>query len=70
MQCISVDLPDPDGPMTAVKLATFERDVYSVEGTDGDITRAVRLGQVLRPGCGGGGGCVEHGRDTEDQSGF
>ena len=31
-QCMRVDLPEPDGPMMAVKLAALEVDVDAVEG--------------------------------------
>ena len=42
--CISVDLPEPDGPMMAVKLAGVELDVDAVEGPDGALALAVGLG--------------------------
>ena len=41
--CISVDLPEPDGPMIAVKRPRGEVDADSVEGTDLGLTLAVDL---------------------------
>ena len=34
MQCISVDLPEPDGPITAVNFACSKVDGHPVEGVD------------------------------------
>ena len=46
MQCISVDFPDPEGPMTAVKLPAFEGHVDPGEGVDLGRPGPVGLGQV------------------------
>ena len=63
-QCISVLLPDPDGPMIAVYLAGLERDGDAVEGADLALADAVDLdcvdGTGGRPGGwrGGDDGCL------------
>ena len=67
MQCISVDLPDPEGPMMAVNRPVGEVDVDVVEGDDPGLAGAVHLGGVAdgggrRRACRarrGGGGAVE-----------
>ncbi len=46
MQCISVDLPDPDGPMTAVKRPRSNVTVDAGQGVHRRLPRAVRLAQV------------------------
>ena len=38
-QCISVDLPEPDGPMMAVKRPVGELDGHAVEGADLGLAR-------------------------------
>ena len=43
MQCISVDLPDPDGPITAVNRPRSNFDVDAVERPDGDVASSVGL---------------------------
>ena len=55
MQCISVDLPDPDGPMTAVKRPRSNADGDPGQRGDGGVARAVRLGQL--DGTGSRRGC-------------
>ena len=63
-QCISVLLPEPDGPMIAVYLLGLEGDGDAVEGADLAVADAVDLdgvdGTGRRPGDGRGGddGCV------------
>ncbi len=32
--CMKVDLPDPDGPMTATNSPVFDREIDAVEGAD------------------------------------
>ena len=44
MQCMRVDLPEPDGPMIAVKWPAREVDVDVVEGDDLGVAGAVGLG--------------------------
>ena len=46
MQCIRVDLPDPDGPMTAVKRPVLELDGDPAEGMHDRVALAVGLHQV------------------------
>ena len=54
-QCMSVDLPEPLGPMTAVKRAGLEVEGHVVEGDDPGLTGAVGLGQVAHGGGDGRG---------------
>ena len=44
--CISVDLPEPDGPMIAVNWPAREVDGDAVEGADLGLALAVHLGGV------------------------
>ena len=66
MQCISVDLPDPDGPITAVNSpAAKSIDTPSSAATVG-VAFAVHLADVDGAGCDsarglGGGCCLRHG---------
>ena len=46
MQCISVDLPDPDGPMTAVKRPRSKVTVDTGQGVDRGLPGAVGLAQL------------------------
>ena len=46
MQCMSVDLPEPDGPMTAVKRPRSNSTVIAVEGADDGVALPVGLDQV------------------------
>jgi len=46
MQCISVDLPDPDGPHHRGEATTFELDVHTVQCPNGRIALAIRLRQL------------------------
>ena len=55
-QCISVLLPDPDGPMTAVKRPAGSADGHVVEGEDLGAPAAVHLGGALGAGGEGDGG--------------
>ena len=48
MQCISVDLPDPDGPMIAVNSAGLEVEGHPGQGVHGGVARTVGLAQVRR----------------------
>ena len=52
MQCMSVDLPEPDGPMMAVNCAGGEVDRDAVEGAHLGRAPAVDLDRVDR--CRGG----------------
>ena len=61
MQCISVDLPDPDGPMIAVNRLRSEPNVDGVERDDPGVPGAVDLGQ--RHGSGRGGAVAAAGTD-------
>ncbi len=45
---MSVDLPDPDGPMTAVNLAALEGHVDTGESLDGRLAGPVGLSQIDR----------------------
>ena len=49
-QCMSVDLPDPDGPMIAVKTPVPKSMDDVVEGAHLGVARAVDLGGVQRAG--------------------
>ena len=49
-QCISVDLPEPEGPMIAVKRPAGEVDGHVVEGPHGGVAAAVDLGGADGPG--------------------
>ena len=44
MMCMSVDLPEPDGPMMAVQLAAADLDVDAAQRVDGGVAAAVALG--------------------------
>ena len=44
--CMSVDLPEPDGPMIAVKRAGGEADGDAVERVDRGLALAVAAAQV------------------------
>ena len=48
MQCMSVDLPEPDGPMIAVNRPRGEVDAHAVERAHLGLALAVDLGQVDR----------------------
>ena len=52
-QCISVDLPEPLGPMTAVNSPALEVEGDVVEGAHQRLARAVGLGQVAHARRGG-----------------
>ena len=45
-RCISVDLPEPDGPMTATSSPCCTSSETPREGVDGGVARAVAAGQV------------------------
>ena len=47
MQCMSVDLPEPDGPITAVKRARGDVEVDAGERVDGGVAGAVGLDEVV-----------------------
>ncbi len=47
-RCISVDLPEPDGPMIAAKRAGRELDADAGERVDRDIALAVAARQPRR----------------------
>ena len=49
-QCIRVDLPEPDGPMMAVKAPATKAHVDVVEGDHGAVALAVDLGGADGPG--------------------
>ena len=53
-QCISVLLPEPDGPMMAVNLLGLERHGDAVEGADLAVADAVDLDGVDGAGRGPG----------------
>ena len=57
MQCSSVDLPEPDGPMIAVYAPRSNVDVDAVERAHLGVALAVDLRRVDRAGrdCRGGG---------------
>ena len=46
--CISVDLPEPEGPMIAVKRSRVEAGADSGQGIDRGVALAVAAGQVRR----------------------
>ena len=46
--CMSVDLPEPDGPMIAAKRAGREVDGDAGQGIDGGLALAVAAAQILR----------------------
>ena len=46
--CISVDLPEPDGPMTAVNWPRGNVDGDAAQRVDGGVTLAVAAGDVGR----------------------
>ena len=62
-QCISVDLPEPDGPMMAVKRPRLEVDGDAVEGPHLGVAGAVDLHRLRRPAAAavvdGAAGCGE-----------
>ena len=64
MQCSSVDLPEPDGPMIAVYCGAAELDVDAVERADLGLALAVDLRRVDGAGGNGrrGGNRGRHGR--------
>ena len=39
--CISVDLPEPDGPMTAVSWPRGDLERHAAQGVDGRVALAV-----------------------------
>ena len=43
--CISVDLPEPDGPITAVSFPLRDLEADAAERVDGRVTLAVATGQ-------------------------
>ena len=45
--CISVDLPEPDGPMIAVKRPRSKSTRHAVERVDGGLPLAVAAAQVV-----------------------
>ena len=51
--CSSVDLPEPDGPMMAVKLPRLEGDVDAAQGVDGRRARAEALDEAVAADDGG-----------------
>ena len=55
-QCISVDLPEPDGPMIAVKRPAGKSTVTPSRARDRRVARAVDLDGVDGPGGDAGGG--------------
>ena len=59
MACISVDLPEPEGPMMAVKAPAAKSTVDAVEGADGGVALAVDLDGVDGPGGGSRAGNVD-----------
>ena len=65
MQCISVDLPEPDGPMMATNSPAWSDDGHAAQRVDGGVAAAVTPADVtgssdrdgvVGPGGGGGGG--------------
>ncbi len=50
MMCMSVDLPEPDGPMIAVNSPRRMPRVTSSQGVDAVVRGAVALAEVLDPG--------------------
>ena len=46
--CISVDLPEPDGPMTAVALPRCDVDGHAAKRVDRRLTLSVAAGDVPR----------------------
>ena len=78
MMCMSVDLPEPDGPMTATKSPALQRDGHSAQRVDGGVAAAVTPGDVtgsgdrdgvVGPGGIGGGGDGERGHAVLLESG-
>ena len=45
--CISVDLPEPDGPITATSLRALNGERDAAERVDGGLALAVAAGHVL-----------------------
>ena len=54
--CISVDLPEPDGPMTAVRRPRGDVDRDAAQGVDGGVAVAVAADDVAGRDDGFGGG--------------
>ena len=50
MMCMSVDLPEPDGPMIAVNSPRRMPTLDAVERAHLALAGAVGLGQLLHPG--------------------
>ena len=46
--CISVDLPEPDGPMTAVRCSLCDVEVDAAQRVDGRLALAVVARDVAR----------------------
>ncbi len=46
--CISVDLPEPDGPITAVSSPRATVSVDAAEGVDGGVALAVAAAELGR----------------------
>ena len=63
-QCISVDLPEPDGPMMAVKRRGGERDGDAVEGPHRGLAAPVDLDGVDGTGRRRGGAVGRRGEVT------
>ena len=53
--CISVDLPDPDGPMIAVNDPRVELDGHAAQRVDGGVALAEALGDLVAADDGGAG---------------
>ena len=47
MMFISVDLPEPDGPMMATHSPCVDREADAIEGAHFDIAQAVDLGDIF-----------------------
>ena len=45
---MSVDLPEPDGPITATSSPSVDRQRDAAQGVDGRVALAVAAGQVAR----------------------
>jgi hypothetical protein len=46
--CIKVDLPEPDGPITAVKLDRLAPSIETLQRVDGRVVAAVAAGHLGR----------------------
>ena len=55
--CMSVDLPEPDGPITAANWPGGDVEGDAAEGIDGRVALAVAAGDVAGGDDGGGGRC-------------